>query len=283
MRPPEIRRILPALLAAVLVTACSAAGQTPSAPASSASPSASGSPSGSPQPSGSGADTLLLRISADGGFVAPGVIVTRVPQLSVYIDGRAMEPGVITAIYPGPAVNPLIVHKLDEAGIGGIRAAARAAGLAGPNRSYTSAPVADVETTVFTYVDADGTHVLSIYALGFKPGPNASPEETAARLAAGNLVTAVQQILAASSSAIYQPTAYRIYATRQDAPSTEVPAPNALDWPADLPALASLDQLTGPVQARCGVIDGARLASSRRSLRRLPRSPAIGRPAPSGP
>ena len=72
----------------------------------------------------------------DGGLVPPGYLVTRVPSLSVYADGREIEPGAVPAIYPGPAVNPLVLHRLGRDGIDGIRAAARGAGLAGPDRSY---------------------------------------------------------------------------------------------------------------------------------------------------
>ena len=241
-----------------LAAACSSAG-----PSVSPSPGSSGTPGGTlrpSQPSGSaGPDTLLLRIAADGGFVPPGYIVTRLPQLSVYADGRVIEPGVIPAIYPGPAVLPLLVHQLGRDGIDGITAAARGAGLIGPDRSYISAPVADVETTVFTYVDADGPHRLSIYALGFQPDSGAPAEEKAARTAAQNLVRQVQAYVNATPAATYTPTAYRIYASRASEPASGQPAPNILDWPADLPALASLSPVSIPPRAGCGLIQGSQI------------------------
>ena len=255
MRPPDARRVIPA--AAVLVTlliGCSSAGSTPSAPAGTPSPAAS---SAAPA-----AGSLLFRISADGGFVPSGFIVTRLPQLSVYADGRALEPGAVPAIYPGPPVSPLILHRLDSAAVAAVRTAAIAAGLAGPDRTYTNAQVADVETTVFTYVDAAGPHTLSIYALGSPPRPAASSEEHAARAAAATLVRKVQDIVAGvPGSTTYSPAAYRIYAVPADAQPTGQPAPNVLAWPAALPTLAGLPAIPVPPGARCGIIQEGDLAA----------------------
>lgn len=243
-------------LVGLLLAACSSA-----VPGASVSPSGSAGP-GSPAPSGSlGPDGLVLRVAADGGFVPPGYLVTRLPAISVYADGRVIEPGAVPAIYPGPAVNPLVVHRLGTDGIEGIRAAARGAGLAGPDRTYTSAQVADVETTVITFWDGTGPHRLSIYALGFEPGPEASAEERAARTAAANLVRQVRAYVDATPGEAYSPTAYRVYATRATQPPSGEPAPNVLDWPATLPALASLPAVKIPPGAACGVIEGATLAA----------------------
>lgn len=237
----------------LLLAACT--GAVPSGSVvSSAAPGSSVGPSVDP---GSG---LLLRVAADGGFVPPGYLVTRLPSLSVYADGRVIEPGAVPAIYPGPAANPLVIHQLGKDGIEGIRAAARGAGLAGPDRTYDNAQVMDVETTVITYWDASGPHRLSIYALGFEPAPGASAEERAARTAAANLVRQVRAYVDATPGAPFGPAAYRIYATRATEPATGQPAPNLLDWPAALPALASLPAVSRPPGAACGVIEGAALA-----------------------
>ncbi len=259
MRPSPPRRpvtrptrlVVPLIATMALLAACSSAG--PSASSTSA-PGESLRPS---MPAGSaGPDALLLRIAADGGFVPPGFLVTRLPQVTVYADGRVIEPGAVPAIYPGPAVSPLMLHQLGRDGIDGITAAARGAGLAGPDRSYTSAPVADVETTVITFIDADGPHRLSIYALGFQPDQGASAEEKAARTAIANLVRQVQAYVGATSTTTYAPTAYRIYATRATDSAQGQPAPNVVDWPAALPVLASLAPANLPPGSGCGVIQG---------------------------
>jgi len=258
MRLHDARSALPAvaILMTVIVTACSSAGSTPSASRSpGSSPSGTASPGGSPAVGG-----LLLRIAADGGFVPPGFLVTRVPELSIYTDGRAIEPGAVAAIFPGPPVSPLILNRLDAGALDAIRAAARTAGLAGPDRSSTSAPVADAPTTVFSYVDAAGTHILSIYALGFQAGPGAPAEERAVREAAVVLLRTVQGIVGAvPGSTTYAPEAYRIYAQPAEAPATGEPLPNILDWPAGLPALGSLPATKLPPGAGCGAIAGGQL------------------------
>jgi len=261
--PPLVTRTLALapilLLSGLIAIACSSAGPSgsPGIPTPQATPSGA-VPSGGPPASG-----LTLRIAADGGFVPPGFLVTRLPQLSVYADGRAIEPGAVPAIYPGPASQPLVAHQLDAAALDRLRQAARSAGLAGLDRAWTAVDVADVETTVLTFVDGAGTHVHSFYALGFPPSGRASAEERAARQAASELVQVAGTIVSGTPGTSWTRAAYRIYTSPVDdpAPSLE-PAPNVLDWPAGLPSLASLEPLPRGLAAfGCGVIDGDRLAS----------------------
>jgi hypothetical protein len=203
-----------------------------------------------------GGEGLVLRIAADGGFVPPGFLVTRLPRLSVYADGRAIETGAVPAIYPGPAVTPLITHRLGSDDLARLGAAARKAGLAGPDRAWAAVGVADVETTVLTFVDAAGIHRHAFYALGFEPAPNASQAERAARLAAQDFIGAAEAIVGATASGPYGVPAYRIYALPADRQTASLdPAPNVIDWPTDLPSLAGLEPLKGGLlTARCGVI-----------------------------
>ena len=113
---------------------------------------------------------------------------------------------------------------------------------------------------MFTYIDGAGTHILSIYALSFQPGPGASAEERAARQGATTLVRTVQEIVGgAAGGGTYAPEVYRIYAQRADVPAAGEPRPNVLDWPAGLPALASLPAANLPPDAGCGVISGPQL------------------------
>jgi hypothetical protein len=85
--------------------------------------------------------------------------------LALYGDGRLIVPGPQTEIYPGPALPNLQARTVSEAGIQAILAAARGAGLLGPDRQYVSGGIADAPTTAFTVVAGGSRHVVSVNAL----------------------------------------------------------------------------------------------------------------------
>jgi hypothetical protein len=62
--------------------------------------SPSGSPSSTPKPVDP--DTPIFRVSWDGGFVTPEMLIGRLPIIVVYADGRVITQGPQLAIYPGP-------------------------------------------------------------------------------------------------------------------------------------------------------------------------------------
>src|SRR5207244_9333185 len=105
-RPPAMRRLAPFSVAALFVTTlagCAGGGSSPSG--------AIAHPAG---------DALILRIATEGGFLPPGATFSQVPGLSVYGDGRIIEPGAVAAVFPGPVLPPLLVRRLSEAGIQAI-------------------------------------------------------------------------------------------------------------------------------------------------------------------
>src|SRR5205807_1818732 len=51
-----------------------------------------------------GASDLILRIDLQGGFIAPQVLLRRLPELALYGDGRLITSGPQIEIYPGPAL-----------------------------------------------------------------------------------------------------------------------------------------------------------------------------------
>lgn len=115
--------------------------------------------------------SLVLRIEEEGGFVPVEYMFTRQPTVVWMSDGSVyMQPAMIE-IYPSPIQTGYQVAKLDSSVIDDLRAAARDAGLdkdgdLPPDES--GGAVADASTTVFIYVDEDGTeHRVSAYALGF--------------------------------------------------------------------------------------------------------------------
>ena len=114
------------------------------------------------------ADQVLLKVSYEGGFVAPSSLATRLPTFALYGDGTILVPGAEDAIYPGPALPSIEARTVSEAGIQAILRAAIDAGLErdGDYGDMGQMGVADAATTVFV-LQADGkTHRVSAYALG---------------------------------------------------------------------------------------------------------------------
>src|SRR4029077_727826 len=138
-------------------------------------------------------DALVLRIATGGGFLAPGAAFSQLPSLSIYGDGRVIAPGAVPAIYPGPALPPLLVTRLNEAGVQAVLSEVLSTGLFAESRNFdgASAVIADAGTTVFT-LHADGRDVtVSVYALGAldpsQPRAGISDDELAAHRALGQL------------------------------------------------------------------------------------------------
>jgi len=151
--------------AAVLVLALAAA-----ACANAAAPGAGGA--SSPIAHASDPNALLLRVDTSGGFVAPSVLQGHVPTFSLYGDGRAVTVGAQIEIYPQPALPPVLVRTVDEAGIQRLLAAAIRAGL-DRDASYTdlgSVGIADAPTTTFTLAVDGRVHTVEVYALGMDGG-----------------------------------------------------------------------------------------------------------------
>ena len=76
-----------------------------------------------------GADQVLLKVSYEGGFVAPSTLATRLPAFALYGDGTILMPGAEDTIYPGPALPSIVAQVASEDGIQAILQAAVDAGL----------------------------------------------------------------------------------------------------------------------------------------------------------
>jgi hypothetical protein len=111
---------------------------------------------------------VVLRLSYEGGFVPIEWTLTSFPRFTLYGDGTVITGGAQVAIYPGPALPPLIRRSLDEEGIQAILRAARDAGL-GERDIETSETgqllIADAATSVFTHTADGRTTTASVYAL----------------------------------------------------------------------------------------------------------------------
>lgn len=145
-----------AAVSLLLLSAC--AGTT----AQSAGAPAAGAPSGSaPAPSG---DTLALRVQQTGGFATPSTYVTRLPQVSVYADGRVITEGPQIAIFPGPALPAVQVQQIDPAAVRTLVDKAVAAGVRS-GADLGQPPIADATTTRFTVRADAGVQTAEAYAL----------------------------------------------------------------------------------------------------------------------
>jgi hypothetical protein len=273
------------LLAAVVAGCVGIGASVPpgsSAP-SAAPPTQSPSPTDSPTPTGSagpsasaiahptGATDLVLRLASDGGFVAPGVLFNRLPQISIYGDGLVVEPGPQIMIYPGPAVPNLQASRLTEAGLQRLLAAAQAAGLLGPDRNLAAHGIADAPTATFTVNAGGAVHRITAEAL-FETDSTAGLD--AETIAARKLLRAFGEQLGnlgalVGAANIAEVGAYRATAIRLFVSSNSVapPSPSPLveppiAWPLSTP-LASFGTVLTPATGtgtRCGVVSGADLA-----------------------
>jgi len=216
-------------------------------------------PSGSPD-----ADAVLLQIEVSGGFVMMGYDFSRVPELTVYADGRAIVQGPQIAIYPGPALPNLQVEQLSEADVAALVAAARDAGLLAEAPSYGQPWITDVPTT-FVRLTVDGrTYEHAAYALGFfegeAPADGVAPPaeesgiteaERVARVALAEFIATAHDLVGATGDGeAYQIDAFGIFAqsvTFDAEGAVGGLAAQVLPWPLDV-SLADA--------AECTVVDG---------------------------
>lgn len=122
---------------------------------------------------------MVLRIDQSGGFVTPAVMLTRLPTVTVYGDGRMITEGPTVLVYPGPALPNIQVTKLDAEQVKQVVERARAAGV-GSAGDLGSPQVADVPETQFTLRGAVGVEETTVEGLN-APGTGLTAEQQAAR------------------------------------------------------------------------------------------------------
>ncbi|CAB4598716.1 unannotated protein [freshwater metagenome] len=157
-------------------------------------------------------------------------------------DGRAFVPGAVTAIFPGPLLQPMGVRTITPAGIERLLARAQELGLLAPAPSYeVDMNIADAPDTVVRITTTDGTWEHRAYALGMETDASGSPAETTpARQALLDFVTAATDLAAIAGEAelgtesIHSPDEYRLRAIAVDESTAAGmdPAPVVVEWPA---------------------------------------------------
>jgi len=213
-------------------------------------------------------------MSIQGGFVPMEFIVRAMPSFVLLGDGRVLRPGAVDARFPGPAVMPIEVRRLSEAGIQRVLEAVEDTGLFTADRDLrgATAMVADAPDTVFE-LDAAGRHVtIRVYALGLvsretgvPPGMSAAEMEAHRRLSAlASALTAIDDAVPADEWVdagwrLWQPDALRLYVrdVTGEPPPADLPAEVA-DWPTvDDPATFGVEVAMFGDGSRCGVVSGA--------------------------
>src|SRR4051812_27728701 len=132
-----------------------------------ARPAADGAPAappGSPAAPVTNADDLVLRAESYGGFVPADLTVGRLPEGSVYSDGRVITNRPVPAIYPAPALPNIQQQMISEAQVKQLLQQAQAAGVRN-GVDFGHPNVADAPTTRITVVTTQGRQSVAVEAL----------------------------------------------------------------------------------------------------------------------
>jgi hypothetical protein len=210
------------------------------------------------------ADSVLVRISYEGGFVPVEWTYTNFAFYSLLGDGTLIVPGAQIEIYPGPALPAISSRKVSEAGIQAILEQAIAVTRDIPTdlNDLGFMGIADASTTVITVSAGGVDRTIRAYALGeLTERPDGMPEdEYQARLSLQELVTTLTgptEWLPDGSlgpEGTYEASAARVFVGNYRAVDDLQQDPVA--WPIGA-GLAGFGEPIPPGGMRCGVVEGA--------------------------
>ncbi len=218
---------------------------------------------GSP-PATYGPNEVVVRVEYLGGFVPVQSLVTRLPLLTVYGDGRVISEGPQVAIYPGPALPNVLVQKISSISVDSLVTRALSHGV-GRGIDLGQPLVADAPSTKFTVLTKDGPKLTEVYALGIgDDGSGLTAEQKSARRALRELLDDLSDLPrtlgvdAVGEQRPYEPTAVAAISREWTDPgSPDIPAPPERAWPG--PALPgnAVDNHPG---LGCVTVTGAEVA-----------------------
>jgi hypothetical protein len=175
--------------------------------------------------------------------------VRQIPSVTVLGDGSVITPGAVAAIYPGPAIAPLLVGHISPARIRQLVADARRLGLLAGTLDFGRSGIADAGTT--TVRIGDGTRVVAVqsaYALGYDTSDvGLTAPQRAARRALQSFVNELHSLPAGERA--FSPQAVAVFTFTGAIPS---PAQPAQRWP-----IATLPAPGGRSEVGCVVVKGA--------------------------
>ncbi len=201
------------------------------------------------------ADSLVLRVRQEGGFVPPERIVGRIPDVSVYADGRMITQGPQIAVYPGPALPNLQVRQLDAAAVDKLLDDAAAAGVRSGSDLGTPG-VADAPTTRIDVVRDGATATVSAVALreAMADDPQLTAEQRAARAKLTAFLARLDEMAAGPGSQPYAAATVAALAQPYSPPDDGLPKqPEPVAWPG--PALPG-EYLNPNVKIGCVAASG---------------------------
>jgi hypothetical protein len=238
----RIRLSTPVLLVAALACAASAAAAEPIAHPTRAT-------------------ALVLGVTSDGGFVAPGTILGAVPAFSLYGDGTVIVAGAVPQIFPGPAISPLRRSRLSERQVQALLRRAKTAGLLARGRidygDMGTIGVADAPTTTLRVRAAGRTLVRQAYALGITAGSDRMPPAQAeARRALAQFIRGLPRGL---KGARYVPRALAVYVSAYGGQAR--PGENTMTWPLSSDLATAGKPPAGGSAYRCLTVAGTQARS----------------------
>ena len=154
-------------------------------------------------------------MSTGGGFVAPGALLTEIPEFSLYGDGTVIYRDPATSYSASPRPDGIEIRApfqsahLSETQVQAILADAMGpGGLAAAADNYPPCCVADAPSTIFTLSAGGLDKVVTVGALGFNE-PQASPDDGSRAAFAALATRLVAPDVGSAAVSDYQPTAYR--------------------------------------------------------------------------
>jgi hypothetical protein len=175
-----------------------------------------------------------VRVEYAGGYVPMEYLYTRTPSI-LLVGDRLYLPGIVPAVYPGPAVLPIEERTVSRTTavrrVEALFAAART-----PNGGWGTPPVADAPTVVVTVTHNGRTRTASVPALGLdNVGPGVTTYQSTARGKLRRALSALESLTGRSTA--FRPNRLEAWVLGSDdigwnpgEPSTSEP----LVWPASV-------------------------------------------------
>jgi hypothetical protein len=197
-----------------------------------ASPSAAVEPSASYSPA-----DLVLQVRTGGGFTPMYALVTEMPEISIYGDGRVITTGPLPKSYPGPALPNVQIQHISPADVQVLARRALKAGV-GDGTDLGMPNVVDGPSTRVTVRMGSSTVTTNAHALGLGADEDLTGAQRSARQRLKALVDALGDLPgtlgkdAVDGPAAYVPARIAVVASEWKPASEGQPSdPPAVAWP----------------------------------------------------